>query len=251
MTHTLADYDFALVGLSFVVALIGALVGLFTSQYVRDEDGEIRLVWTVFCAVIFAGCMMWAAHFTGMLAYQPDAPVTFGVRMTWLSFVMPAIFAAVAVLIVSRHPESTAVLIIGGAVMTMGFVALHYGGVAALRVPAEISHEPSLVIVSVLLAFVVSTAGLFVMSALDGWPRFLSAPIMAAAVCVMHYTGMAAIEPLSQRGEVEYFEGALTPSTLTIWVVAATLAVVVIGVILGVVGYLQRQAERRRRESAL
>jgi NO-binding membrane sensor protein with MHYT domain len=149
MTHTLADYAFALVGLSFVVALIGALVGLFTSQYVRDEDGEIRLMWTVFCAVIIAGCMMWAAHFTGMLAYQPDVPVTFGLRMTLLSFVM------------------------------------------------------------------------------------------------------AAIEPLGERSAVAYFEGAITPSDLTLWVMAAAVAVVVIGVILGLMGYLQRQAERRRRESAL
>jgi len=110
MTNTLSDYDLMLVVASFGVALIGALVGLFTSRYARDGHGDIRALWVALTAIVLAGCMMWASHFAGLLAYDPGAGITFDLRMTWLSFVMPTIFAGVAVLVVTRHPESWVVI---------------------------------------------------------------------------------------------------------------------------------------------
>lgn len=127
MTNVLIDYDGLLIGLSFALAPLGAWVRLFTSAYVRNERGEIRGTWLVLSAIIVAGCMMWAAHYVGTLAYQPDVGMTFGIRLTFLSFVMAISFATVAILVVTRHSDSAAILVIGAATMTMVVVALHYG----------------------------------------------------------------------------------------------------------------------------
>ncbi|WP_067562504.1 MHYT domain-containing protein [Halofilum ochraceum] len=251
MTHSVGDYSLLLVFGSWLVAVAGASVGLFSSQYVRDSDGRVRVAWTMFSSLVIAGCMMWSAHYVGMLAYQPDWPITFDVHMTWLSFVMPVVFAAVAVLIVTRHPESLAVLTVGGATMTMGLVALHYAGVAAMRTPAHITHDATLVAVSIVLAFVTSTGALFVMVKVQGWHRYLAVPLMGLAVCSMHYTGMAAMEPVRRSGSIEYFEGALTHGMLTTWVVSATGAVIMLGVLLGLAGYLDRASTHSRRQGSL
>jgi len=130
--------------------------------------------------------------------------------------------------------------------MTMGIVGLHYGGIAALRVPAEISHDPAWVVVSAIIAFVLCMAALFAITALAGWPRFLSAPLMALAVCAMHYTGMAAMEPGAQKQGVEYFEGAMTASMLANWVAGAAIGVLLTGCVLGAAGYLLAEGDRRR-----
>lgn len=251
MTNSFGDYSLLIVVSSWLVAIVGATVGFFASQYVRDADGRVRIAWTIFSSLVIAGCMMWAAHFVGMLAYQPDVPITFDLRMTWLSFVMPVIFAAVALLVVTRHPESMAVLSVGGATMTMGMVALHYGGVAAMRTPAHITHDAALVVVSIVLAFVTSTGALFVMVKVQGWVRYLSVPLMGLAVCSMHYTGMAAMQPVQRNERVEYFEGALTHGMLTNWVVSATVAVILLGVLLGLFGHLERASTRSRRQRSL
>lgn len=251
MTNSFTDYNLLLVFVSWLVAAAGATVGFFASQYVRDADGRVRLPWTIFSSLVIAGCMMWTAHFVGMLAYQPDVPITFDVRMTWLSFVMPVVFAAVALLVVTRHPESVAVLVVGGATMTMGLVALHYGGVAAMRAPARIDHDSTLVVVSIVLAFVTSTAALFVMVKVQGWTRYLAVPLMGLAVCSMHYTGMAAMKPMQRTERIEYFEGALTQGMLTAWVVSATIAVILLGVLLGLAGHLDRASTQSRRQGSL
>ncbi len=249
MTHTLGDYDWLLVAASFGVALLGALVGLFTSQYARDWQGNVRALWVALTAVILSGCMMWATHFTGLLAYDPGVGMTFDVAMTWLSFVMPTIFAGVAVLVVTRHPESVVVMLVGAATMTMGIVALHYGGIAALRVPAEIVHQPTWVVVSVIIAFVLSTAALVTITTLTGWLRFLSAPVMALAVCAMHYTGMAAMEPGATQQGVEFFDGAITASMLANWVAGAAVGVMLIGGVLGAAGYLLDEGSQSQASS--
>ena len=246
ISHALTDYDPLLIAASYLVAMLGAAVGLFAGQYVRDESGRLRLLWTIAAAIIIAGCMMWTAHFVGMLAYQPGVPVTFDLRMTWLSLLMPLIFAAIAVLIVTRHPHSHAVLVVGAVTMTMGLVALHYGGVAALRMPAEIVHRPFWVVVSILLAFVTSTAALFVTARVRGRPRYLAVPLMALAVCAMHFTGMAGIDPRPTPDEVQYFEGALTPGMLATVVLTATSTVILLGILLGLAGHLDRAMDRSR-----
>lgn len=70
------------------------------------------------------------------------------------------------------------------------------GGVAAIRAPAQINHDATLAVVSIVLAFVMSMGALFVMARVEGWFRYLSVSLMGLAVCGMHYTGMAVMRPI-------------------------------------------------------
>lgn len=243
MTNTLADYDPLVAAAAYLVSVLGALVGLFTGRYVRDAAGNIRMPWLILCALAISACMMWASHFVAMLAYDPGVPYTFGLRLTLLSLAMSAIFSMFAVLIVTRHPESVAVLVVGGAVMAMGMVALHYGGTAALRVPYATVHDPAMTSVSIVIAFVVSTGALYVLEHVAHAGRYLAVLLMGAAVCAMHFTGMAGLE-VGVEQSTAYFSGAITARLMGLLVAAIALLTAGLGVVLGAVGYLEATGRR-------
>lgn len=238
MTNTLADYDPLLAAAAFAVAMLGAFAGFFAGRYVRDDAGRIRMPWLVLSALALSACMMWATHFVAMLAYEPGVAYTFGVERTLLSLAMSAIFSVFAVLIVTRHPGSTAVLVVGGATMAMGIVALHYGGMAALRVPRETVHHAGLAGVSIVIAFAVSTWALHVLTRVTHRGRYLAVPLMAAAVCAMHFTGMAGLR-IGAEQPVAYFAGAITSGLMGILVAAIALVTALLAAALGVIGYLE------------
>src|ERR1700676_5397242 len=87
----------------------------------------------------------------------------------------------------------------GGAIaMGLGIWAMHFIGMAAMRLPAITRYSPLLVTCSILLAILFSLVALlfaFDLREETRWsvPRRLgSATVMGVAVSAMHYTGMAA-----------------------------------------------------------
>jgi len=79
--------------------------------------------------------------------------------------------------------------------MGSGIAAMHYIGMAAMRVPAMMEYRWSLVAVSVLLAAGTSLVVLRLsfQEKTNSWRKALSALGMASAILLMHYTGMWAV----------------------------------------------------------
>ena len=90
--------------------------------------------------------------------------------------------------------------------MGAGIAAMHYIGMAAMRLPAMRSYSPALVMLSVALAIVISFVALWLSfrlrgdTAVSSWRKALSALVMGAAIPVMHYTGMAAASFIADAG---------------------------------------------------
>ena len=77
--------------------------------------------------------------------------------------------------------------------------AMHYTGMAAMQMDADLFYRPDLFILSVAIAVTASGAALFIIFSLERFEgpirlilKILAALIMGAAICGMHYTGMAA-----------------------------------------------------------
>lgn len=75
---------------------------------------------------------------------------------------------------------------------------------AALRVPAEITHTPGMVVLSVIVTIVASTGALFLLFSDLGRVRIFAMPVMALAVCAIHYSGMAAMVPVPSDKSIDY-----------------------------------------------
>src|SRR5260370_8036941 len=81
--------------------------------------------------------------------------------------------------------------------MGSGIATMHYIGMAAMRLPAMCRYDSLLVVLSVVLAIVMSLVALWFSFHLREhaktiWPKkCASAVVMGAAIAAMHYTGIA------------------------------------------------------------
>jgi NO-binding membrane sensor protein with MHYT domain len=86
-------------------------------------------------------------------------------------------------------------LSLGGTVTGFGVVAMHYTGMAAMRLNASLNYNLGTVALSVLIAVAAATAALWAGLTIRGPVAAIGASmIMGVAVTAMHYTGMRAAE---------------------------------------------------------
>ena len=192
------SYDYRLVALSVLIAMLASYAALDLAGRVTAAQRRARFVWLTGGAAAM-GLGIWSMHYIGMLAYSLPIPVRYDWPTVLLSLVAAMLASGVALFIASRNvllPVRTA---IGGVLMGAGIAAMHYIGMEAMRLPAMCHYSTGLVILSVILAIVISLVALWLTfhlreeSAATGWQKLASAILMGTAIPVMHYTAMAAV----------------------------------------------------------
>jgi PAS domain S-box-containing protein len=192
-----SHYDPGLVALSVMIATCASYAALDLAGRTRAADGSRRWIWLTGGASAM-GLGIWAMHYIGMLAFHLPVPVLYDVPTVIVSLVAAITASAVALFVVSRNRLTAASAAAGSIVMGSGIAAMHYIGMAAMRLPAIHHYDSRLVALSVALAIVISLVAL-ILSFLfrdevraSSWRKVGSAVLMGVAVPVMHYTGMAA-----------------------------------------------------------
>jgi two-component system sensor histidine kinase/response regulator len=232
-------YDLWSVVLSVLVAIAASYVALDLGGRTRVARGRARARWLAGGAVAL-GLGVWAMHYVGMLAFRLPVPVLYDLPIVIASLLVAVAAALVPLLAVSRESPTTVDLLGGGVVMGTGIAAMHYTGMAAMHLPAHLEWNWPLVVLSVVIAIVVSLVALHLTlrfrDALQEFdPRKIgSAALMGVAIAGMHYTGMAAA----------HFHPAAAPE-MHAWIVhVPMLGIVGIAVgtllILGLVALLSR-----------
>ena len=235
-------YDPTLVTLSIVVAALAAYAMLGLAERIGATDKPLaKRSWLAVGAVTM-GIGVWAMHFIGMLALRLPVKVNYDVWITLVS-VAPAMLASGIMLhVISQVRISGKGLILGGALMGAGIGAMHYAGMAAMRMDAVMRYDPVLFAVSVVVAVVLAIAALytkFLVSGTSGrahrhWMKLGAALVMGCAVAGMHYTGMAASYVFPGHGSHAVGEG-LDPTFLGVWVSMATVLITGLAIFITVV----------------
>lgn len=195
---TMGSYDYYLVALSVLISMFAADAALDLAGRVRAADGWPRSAWLTGGAIAM-GCGIWSMHFIGMLAFKMPMQVGYDRRIVLLSLLAAIMASAVALYVVSLQEVRPVHFVLGGIIMGLGIAAMHYIGMAAMRLPANWRVDARLVILSVLLAVVISYSalrGAFHFreeGRRTGRTKIASAIALGAAIPVMHYIGMAAV----------------------------------------------------------
>jgi NO-binding membrane sensor protein with MHYT domain len=217
MESFIGSHDLGLVALSYVISTVGAFVSLYLAEFIVDRSGRFHYGWLTLAAVVFGGCAIWAMHFTGMLAYRMEGPVTYDVNTTLLSLLIPVVLSGIGLFAAYRWQKSIVAWLLAGLVFGLGVAAMHYLGMRAMRMPMEMTHDNGIVYLSVGIAIAAATAALRIIVHWKGALRLLSPLIMGLAVCGMHYTAMVGmnLEPMSGTpAEIDYFAGAWTENSV-------------------------------------
>ena len=199
----IATYDYRLVALSVLIAICASYAALDLAGRVAATRSKARLAWLCGGAVAM-GTGIWSMHYTGMLAYRLPIPVFYHIPTVILSL-LAAIFASfVALFIVSRERLNSLHVAGGSLLMGAAIAAMHYTGMAAMRLSAMHQWDMSFVFASIGIAVAVSLAALVLTFLFREEKQGVLLKIgcsvmMGAAIPAMHYTAMAAVTYTSMQ----------------------------------------------------
>jgi NO-binding membrane sensor protein with MHYT domain len=198
LTSMQATYNFSLVALSIVVAIVVSFTALTLAGRVAAAESKGGRLWLLGGATAM-GMGIWSMHFIGMLAFSVPIPLRYNVLTTLASLVIAIFNSGFALGIASRRDLSMGRLAVGSVIMGAGICAMHYTGMAAIQIMPVITYVPSLVLASIVIAITASFAALWLafrlrngQSGLMLLARVAAAVVMGFAITGMHYTAMAA-----------------------------------------------------------
>jgi diguanylate cyclase len=230
-----SHYEPLLVLVSILVAILASYTALSLSERVTRSQGTASQLWIAGGAVAM-GMGIWSMHFIGMLAFRLPIAIGFDFGITLVSLFLPILVSGMALWQVSQPRFPLPRLLAGALLMGAGINAMHYTGMAAMRMQPGIYYDPWLFVASVLIAIVASGTALWIAFRLRGntpnvWlPRTGAAIVMGFAIVGMHYTGMAAANFPANSICLAAKDG-FSPDSLAVMVAIATMAVLSIAML--------------------
>ncbi|WDG78450.1 EAL domain-containing protein [Pseudomonas chlororaphis] len=190
-------YSPALVLISLFVAILASYTALDLTGRIATTRGRAALLWMAGGALAM-GIGVWSMHFIGMLAFSLPIDLGYDTGITALSLLISVLSCGFALWLVSQQSLPLWQLAFGALVMGAGISAMHYTGMAAMRMQPGIDYDPSLFGASLLIAVGASAAALWIAFRLRRNTPYVrlarcgAAVVMGIAIVGMHYTGMAA-----------------------------------------------------------
>ena len=192
-----ASYSPALVLISLCVAILASYTALDLSGRIATARGRTQYLWIAGGALAM-GFGVWSMHFIGMLALQLPLALGYDLGLTLWSLLVAILSSGFALWLVSQPRLPALQLLFGALIMGAGLSAMHYSGMAALRMQPGIDYDPALFGLSLVIAVGASAAALSIAFRLRRQTPYVrlmrggAAVIMGLAIVGMHYTGMAA-----------------------------------------------------------
>ena len=220
-------YGWVTPALAYALSVLGSLVGLTCAIRVRDtSDARRRVWWLILAAFAIGGTGIWVMHFMAMLGFAVvEREIRYDVAFTAASAVVAIVVVGIGLFIAGFGRTTPIKIGIGGLITGLGVNAMHYMGMAAMRLAGDVRYDRTLVAASIAIAVVAATVALWLAVNVRGaLAIFGSALVMGVAVNGMHFTGMAAMSvQLSDTGDVR---GATAPALLVPIVIAVILVMV-------------------------
>lgn len=195
----IGSYSPSLVVISLFVAILASYTALDLTGRIATAKGRAVHFWTAGGAFAM-GIGVWSMHFIGMLAFDLPIELGYDITLTGLSLLTAILSSGFALWLVSQSRLPLWQLGFGALVMGAGISAMHYTGMAAMRMQPGIDYDPMLFAVSLLIAVGASGAALWIAFRLRMHTPYVSlirggaAIIMGIAIVGMHYTAMAAAQ---------------------------------------------------------
>jgi len=193
----IGSYSSALVFMSLCVAILASYTALDLAGRIATARGRAVYLWMAGGAMAM-GVGVWSMHFIGMLAFKLPIALAYDGPLTLLSLLIAILSSGFALWLVSQPRLPAAQLAFGALIMGAGISAMHYCGMAALKMQPGIDYDPTLFSASLVIAVVASAAALWIAFHLRRNTPYVrlarsgASVVMGLAIVGMHYTGMAA-----------------------------------------------------------
>jgi signal transduction histidine kinase len=242
------DHDLRLVVLAGVICLFATYTALSLFRRVlASSERRSRQGWLSAAAVV-TGSGVWATHFVAMLAFNPYLPVSYDVPLTILSIVIAIGVSYLGFMVAAAGQTRGDVVAAGGAIVGAAVGSMHYVGMSAMQVPADVQWDLGWVAASLLIG--IGMASLALVMALhrpNGWYRLGAAKMLMLGIVALHFTAMAALRLMPDPQFVLIDDFSRELEWLAVGIACVTVVILACGLAGAVVD--QRLAARALREA--
>ncbi|MEY9844119.1 NO-binding membrane sensor protein with MHYT domain [Streptacidiphilus sp. BW17] len=199
--------------IAYISACSGSAIALRSVRWALASDHRRRPYWLAVGSVAL-GSGIWTMHFVAMLGFAVSGmDIRYEVSQTVLSLLVAIVMVAVGIFVVGYGRRRGLRIVLGGLTTGLGVAGMHYLGMDAIRMQAQMVYNSQTVGISVLIAVAAATAALWATVNVQGTASVVGAAlIMGVAVCAMHYTGMAAVSvKMTDGGAAMAPQGAALP----------------------------------------
>jgi NO-binding membrane sensor protein with MHYT domain/class 3 adenylate cyclase len=202
------SWNYHVVLLSYILSAFGSWTTLLLIEHACVVEGREKVVAFLGSSLSMGICAIWSMHFTGMLALDLGLPRHYNIVWACGSAIIAVVFCGVGIwktisLTVARRRNVKSVsaavtlkqLLSSGIWTGFGVALMHYMEMKSMVMEGLTMHvdHPIMALLSVLLAVGAATAAFCILLySSTATEQIIAALIMGAAVCGMHYIGMAA-----------------------------------------------------------
>ena len=155
------SYSQSLVAISLLVAMLASYTALDMAGRLATAQGRVARWWLAGGAAAM-GLGIWSMHFIAMLAFKLPIPVGYDLAITLYSLAVSIGASAYALWLVSRPSLPVQRLAAGAVLMGLGIAAMHYLGMAAMRMQPGIDYHPGWFAASIAVAIGAAGAALWI-----------------------------------------------------------------------------------------
>lgn len=241
-------YSIFLVFVSITIACCAAYTALSMNQRIQNTSFFHKNFW-LFHAAVAMGLGIWSMHFVGMSAFMLPITMQYDLLLTIVS-IIPAIFASyVAFYFANRKSTTQWPNVIAAIIMGLGISAMHYIGMAAMKMEAEYSYRPWIFLGSIVIGIIASYLALYTFSTLQKYMKNLlvkvaTSILMGLAISSMHYTGMVAVVFYVDRSMMVDLDHMHRMDT-AILAIVVTVGIFLLLLISGLASMLDRYVDNR------
>jgi signal transduction histidine kinase len=239
------QHDPALVVLAGAICLLTCYTALAVFARACAIGTGRRWGWLAVTPVVF-GAGVWTTHFVAMLALRPGFAIGYDIGLTGFSIVVAIALSGLGFTIALPRRGNAP---IGGAFVGMAIAAMHYTGIAAVRMPAVAIWDADLVLSSIAIGIAFGAAAFWVFSRGGAFRyRLGGTGLLTLAICGMHFTGMAAVS-FRLDPTIAVSDEVLAPTFLAAAIAGVTVLIVALGLICSIFDQhlAQRAVDETRR----
>lgn len=231
-------HDPVLAVIAFLIALAAAYTAIIAAgrgqRAASERDGAL---WMVLCAIALGGGI-WSMHFVSMLAMRAPVAIEYDWLMTLKSMTIAVLGSFAALAFVGRNKRNVYEIPVGGLMLGMAIVFMHYIGMGGIRSEAEVYHHSGPIVFSVIVSIATATIALALTRYArlenafgDIVVRLVAALALAVATFGTHFTGLRAMTMHSAAASSELIPGHSGSLALAVAIAVVMLAILVIGII--------------------
>ena len=219
-------HDYGLVLLAACLCVLGCASTIVVAG--RAVAGHRPVFWIALLGICFSATA-WSTHFIAMLAFRTSLAITYDPTLTVLSFVAGVVPMSLGFPIAWWQRDNRSARLLGGSLVGIGVIALHYVGMAGLRFEGSLGYDLDLVFASVTASIVLGALALNVIFGTQrAYSHLLGGALLLLMTVSLHFIGMGAVQLELGLAVTAMAEG-VSRATLVIGVVIASVSVLMIG----------------------